>query len=356
MKNKNSKKYLTRRTYRTNKKYFSTENSKGNENNRNSLISDILKNKKYLKKFANREKNNNIDNIRNNFENIFSTDETSLKTLKYIIKSRQEQKDLNSNYIKNNIGFFPKEKMIRISTSVKTIYRPSHSLDNKNKQNNRKRSNYTKRNILQISCDNILIDEEYSSSHNSKDIPRESKRKYNKRIIINNINNNDNDGDNNEKNKKYQIRKNKTYTSTYECNSKVNNNIKSYKFPFINSPNKNNKCNINITPSNDIIKEKEDNKKKEDENSNKEEFKDMQDNQIDKNNYLNISFSEDGPFIGQSEKLSLLILMKFLLEALEMKMIYIIVITILLISKKQQKVHLKILKLINYLLKLKKII
>jgi hypothetical protein len=111
MKNKYSKKYLTRRTYRTNIKYFSTENSKENENNRNSLISDILKNKKYLKKFANREKNNIIDNIRNNFENIFSTDETSLKTLKYIIKSRQEQKDLNSNYIKNNIGFFPKEKI-----------------------------------------------------------------------------------------------------------------------------------------------------------------------------------------------------------------------------------------------------
>ena len=304
MKNKSSKKYLTRRTYRTNKKYLSTENSKGNENNRNSLISEILKNKKYLKIFANREKNNNIDNIRNNFQNIFSTDENSLNTLKYIIKSRQEQKYLDSNYTKNNVNSFPKEKTVRISTSVKTIHRPCHSLNN-SRQNNRKRSNYTKRNILQISCDNILIDDEFSSSHNSKDIHKESKRKYNKRIIINNINNNDND-DNNKKDKKYQIKKNKTCSSTYECNSKVNNNIKSYKFPFLNNANKNNKYNINITPINmdkniDNIEEKEDKKKEDDENKIKDEFKDIQDNQIDKNNYLNISFSEDGPFIGQNE-------------------------------------------------------
>ena len=302
MNNKSYKKDLTKRTYRTNKKYFRAENCKGNENNRNSLISEILKNKKYLKMFANKEKNNNIDNIRNNFQNIFSTDENSLNTLKYIMKSRQEQKDLNSNYIKNNVGFFPKEETVRVSTSVKTIHRPCHSLSN-SRQNNRKKSNYTKRNILQFSCDNILIDDEFSSPSNSKDIHKESKRKYNKRIIINNINNNDNDNDDNEKNKKYQIRKNKT---TYECLSKVNNNIKSYKFPFLNSTNKNQKCNINITPSNinknnDQIKEEEHKKKKEDEEKIKDEFKDMQDNQIDKNNYLNISFSEDGPFIGQSE-------------------------------------------------------
>jgi len=299
MKNKNSKKYLTRRAYRTNKKYISTENCKGSENNRNSLISEILKNKKYLKIFANREKNNNIDNIRNNFQNIFSTDEASLNTLEYIIKSRQEQKELSSDLTKNNKELLPKEQTVRISTSVKTIHRPNLSLNNK-KLNNRKRSNYTKRNVLQISFDNIISDNDYSSPHNNRNIHKENKRKYIKRIIINN-NDNDNDNDDNGTNKKYQIRKNKTHTSTLNHNSKVNNNIKSYKFPLLNNANKNYKYNINIAQSNinrssDKIKEKEEEEKK-----NMDEFKDIQDKPIDKINYLNLSFSEDGPFFGQND-------------------------------------------------------
>ena len=251
---KESKKY-TRRNLITNKdpKDSNQDNYKYNKNYQNSLITELLKNNKGLKKINDNVNINNVNNVKNNIQNIFSTDESRLKAIKYVMKSRKEKRDLCPNYSSSNQELFPQEKAKRESTPSNDLYRTNYVLDNNNNEQMQKKGNYIKRHIYQISSDNILIDEELRnhSHNNSRDNYRERAKKYKKRIIAKKGNN---DNKNN---------------STYNENI---NNIKFYKFPIENKTNKN-----------DEVKDCPNDKKEEEKNC------------------LNISFAEDGPFMLKNE-------------------------------------------------------
>ena len=154
---KNSKKYL-RRNYFSEKNKEESENSKTNNNYQNSLISEILKNNKSLKLFAIGDKNNinNVNNIKTNIQKIFSNDESKLKAIKYIIRTRREKRESSPSYKINNKELFPKGELIRESTPSKPSARKNNNLFNNDIDNN-KVGNYNKRNILQMSSDNILF-------------------------------------------------------------------------------------------------------------------------------------------------------------------------------------------------------
>ena len=289
---KESKKYYIRRNYLTNKnkKDLNQENYKSNNNYQNSLITEILKNNKGLKMMSDTEKNNNVDNIKSNIHNIFSNDESRLKAIKYIIKSRQEKRGSSPNYSSSNKELFPQENIKRESTPTKVLYRTSYDLDNNNIQIFKK-GNYNKRHILQISSDNFLTDEELSnhSHNNSKDNYRERPRKYNKRIIVKDENDDIN-----------HLSKNKNNNT----NNESDNNIKSYKFPTQNNTNRNYKFTINLgNISNNSNKSEEANKMNEDENKEKKDkiISGINYKKEEEKNCLNISFSEDGPFMLKNE-------------------------------------------------------
>ena len=293
---KESKKYYIRRNFIKDKKDLNQENYKSNTNYQNSLITEILKNNKSLKMMSDTEKNNNVDNIKNNIHNIFSNDESRLKAIKYIIKSRKEKRGSSPNYSSSNKELFPQENIKRESTPTKALYHTNFDLDNKNNNNNNnnqayKKGNYNKRHILQISSDNILTDEELSnhSHNNSKDYYRERPRKYNKRIIVKDENDDIN----------YLNKNNRNNT-----HNKNDNNIKSYKFPTLNNTNRNYNFTINLgnINKNNILKEGT-NKMKENENKEKNDkiIAEMKDKKEEEKNYLNISFSEDGPFMMKNE-------------------------------------------------------
>ena len=289
---KESKKYYIRRNFITNKdkKDLNQENYKSNTNYQNSLITEILKNNKSLKMMSDTEKNNNVDNIKNNIHNIFSNDESRLKAIKYIIKSRQEKRGSSPNYSSSNKELFPQENIKRESTPTKALYRTNYDLDNNNNNQAYKKGNYNKRHILQISSDNILTDEELSNhSHNTSKDYRERPRKYNKRIIVKDENDDIN----------YLSKNNRNNT-----HNKNDNNIKSYKFPTLNNTNRNYNLTINLSNinNNNILKEGI-NKMKENENKEKNDkiIAEMKDKKEEEKNYLNISFSEDGPFMLKSE-------------------------------------------------------
>ena len=289
---KESKKYYIRRNYLTNKnkKDLNQENYKSNNNYQNSLITEILKNNKGLKMMSDTEKNNNVDNIKSNIHNIFSNDESRLKAIKYIIKSRQEKRGSSPNYSSSNKELFPQENIKRESTPTKVLYRTSYDLDNNNIQIFKK-GNYNKRHILQISSDNFLTDEELSnhSHNNSKDNYRERPRKYNKRIIVKDENDDIN-----------HLSKNKNNNT----NNESDNNIKSYKFPTQNNTNRNYKFTINLgNISNNNNKSEEANKMKEDGNKEKKDkiISGINYKKEEEKNCLNISFSEDGPFMLKNE-------------------------------------------------------
>ena len=159
---------------------MNTENSKCNNNYQNSLINEILKNNKTLKKFTDCNKNNinNVNNIKRNIENIFSNDESRLKAIKYIIKTRKDKRESAPNYKNYNKDIYPTENNSRGSSPEKGVStRLNYEFDIKtNNSHNNKVGNYTKRHILQISSDNILIDDEENSNHvynSSKDSNRE---------------------------------------------------------------------------------------------------------------------------------------------------------------------------------------
>jgi len=290
---KESKKYYIRRNFikNKNKKDLNQENYKSNNNYQNSLITEILKNNKGLKMMSEREKSNNADNTKSNIHNIFSNDESRLKAIKYIIKSRQEKRGSSPNYSSNNIKLFPKENDKRESTPSRAYYRTNYDLDINNNNNNThvyKKGNYSKRHILQISSDNILIDDELSnhSHNNSKDYNRERPRKYNKRIIVKD----DNDDTN-------LLSKN----NNNNTNNEKDNNIKSYKFPTQNNTNRTYNFTINLgnINNNNSNKKEEEDKMKENENKEKNDkiIAEMNDKKEEEKNCLNISFSEDGPFL-----------------------------------------------------------
>ena len=272
---KESKKYYTRRNLITNKdqKDSNQENSKYNNNYQNSLITEILENNKDLKMINDNGNSYNANNAKSNIQNIFSTDESRLKAIKYIMKSSQEKRDLNPNYSSSNKELFPQEKEKRESSLDNGLYRTNYILENYNKDRIPKKGNYYKRHILPISFEkNLLIDEELKnhSHNNSKDNYRERSKKYKKRIIVKKDNND-------------------------------NNNIKFYKFPVQNKTNKNYNFTINLNNINDKnAKEKEDKKEK-----SGKIIPEIKDNQNDKKeeekNCLNISFSEDGPFMLKNE-------------------------------------------------------
>ena len=290
---KESKKYYIRRNYITNnkKKDLNQENYKSNNNYQNSLITEILKNNKGLNMMSDSEKNNNVDNIKSNIHNIFSNDESRLKAIKYIMKSRQEKRGSSPNYSSSNKELFPQENNKRESTPTKALYRASYDLDNNNNNQIFKKGNYNKRHILQISSDNILTDEELSNhSHNtSKDYYRERPRKYNKRIIVKDDNDDINHLSKNNNNNSY---------------NENDNNIKSYKFPTLNNANRNYNFTINLNNiSNNINIKEETNKMKENENKEKNDkiLSGINAKKEEEKNYLNISFSEDGPFMLKNE-------------------------------------------------------
>ena len=274
---KDSKRYYTRRNLITNNdpKESNKENFKYNNNYQNSLITEILESNKGLKMINdNNTSSHNSNNISSNIQNIFPTDESRLKAIKYIMKSRQEKRDLSPNYSSSNKELFPQEKEKRKSTPNNALYRINYVLENNNNDQIPKKGNYYKRHIIPISYDNLLIDEELNnrSHNNSKDNFRERSKKYKKRIIVKK--------DHNENN---------------------NNNIKFYKFPIQNKTNKNYNFSINLSNINDNNgKEKEDNIEKN--GKILPEIKNSQnDTKEEEKNCINISFSEDGPFMLKND-------------------------------------------------------
>ena len=322
---KESPKYYSKRNYYSNNNKLNTENSKCNNNYQNSFISEILKNNKNLKNFTISDKNslNNVNNIKNNIQNIFSTDESRKKAIKYIMNTRKERRGSTPNYQINNKELFPQEEIKRGGTPGRAEYRANYDLDNNNQCTN-KVGNYSKRHILQVSCDNILIDDEELNNHihnNSKDNYKEKHRKYNKRIIMkvdDEINNALKKNNRRKYNNTSDFEKNKNKISfhnnkrSYDLSNSYNN-IKFYQFPFHN--NKNYNLTINLDEYNNTKKEeKKENNMEEFNNKEKIEiFPDIKNTQnekdkdIEKNdnkkeeekNCINISFSEDGPFISE---------------------------------------------------------
>ena len=209
------------------------------------------------------------------------------------MKSRQEKRGSSPNYSSSNKELFPQENNKRESTPTKALNRTNYDLDINTNNNNQifKKGNYNKRHILQISSDNILADEELSnhSHNNSKDNYRERPRKYNKRIIFKD----DNDDIN------FFIKNNNN-----KAHKENDNNIRSYKFPTLNNTNRNYNFTINLSNINNNINIKEaDDKMKENENKEKSDkiMEEINDKKEEEKNCLNISFSEDGPFMLKSD-------------------------------------------------------
>jgi hypothetical protein len=321
MQHKNKK--YTRRNYFSDK--LDSENSNIDNNYQNSLISEILKNNKSLKLFSNGDKNKiniNVNNIKTNIQNIFSTDESKLKAIKYVTETRKDKISSSPRYKSTGKEFFPKLPKypkfdLRENTPKSSLKR---NIFNNEIENNR---SYNKRNLLQLSSDNLLFDlkdelnrQPYNYNFKGRDYygnrtgKRYNKRKINNHNIFFNDNYEDNFNNNNININNNGIKNINTisfFNSTYNNYNKDRNNIKTQRFPINNNNNSynnnNRNLNINSQKKNKKITFANNNDHNYLINSNKDidikdnnKFNDSHHKLEEEKNCINISFSEGGNF------------------------------------------------------------